>query len=123
MGVNKVFLIGNAGGDPKFKTLDSGTNIATFSMATTDRRFKDDEGNPRTEWHNVVAWGKVAEIVNNYVKKGTQLSVIGQIRTRDYEKDGEKKYFTEIHVEDIELLSRKDDGAKVATPDDDDVPY
>lgn len=120
MGMNKAFLIGNVGKDPEHKTLESGTEICTFSLATSDRRFKDDEGNPRTEWHNIVAWGKVAGIIRDYVTKGTQLSVIGQIRTRKYEKDGEAKYFTEIHIEDMEILSKK--GA-AAESDDQDVPY
>jgi len=111
MGVNKVILVGNVGRDPEFKTLPSGTHLATFSLATTDRRFKDENGNPRTEWHNIVAWGKTAEFCNSYVKKGSQLYIEGSIRTRSYEQNGQKKYYTEIHVREMEFVgSRRSDG-------------
>jgi single-strand DNA-binding protein len=121
MGINKVILVGNVGRDPEMKSLPSGTNLATFSLATSDRRFKDENGNPRTEWHNIVAWGKLAEIVDRYVTKGNQLYIEGSIRTRTYEQDGQKKYFTEIHAQTI-----REDYGSVAQgfPDDgDDVPF
>lgn len=134
MGVNKVILVGNVGRDVEFRATQGGTNIAKFSLATTDRRFKDENGNPRTEWHNIVAWGKLAEICDRYVTKGKQLYIEGQIRTRTYEQDGQKKYFTEIHAEQMEMLSspsssgggaREDYGAVAQSfPDDaDDVPF
>jgi single-strand DNA-binding protein len=104
MGINKVILVGHVGRDPEFRSLPSGTNIATFSLATTERGFKDENGNPRTEWHNIVAWGKLAEICQRYVTKGKQLYIEGSIRTRSYEQDGQKKYFTEIHVQNMEML-------------------
>ena len=104
MGVNKVILVGNVGRDPEIKSLPSGTRLATFSLATTDRRSKDESGNPRTEWHNLVVWDKLADVVERYVTKGKQLYIEGQIRTRSYEKDGQKKFFTEIHVQQMEML-------------------
>jgi len=137
MGINKVILVGNVGRDPEVKALPSGTRLATFSLATTDRRFKDDQGNPRTEWHNLVAWSGLAEIVEKYVTKGKQLYIEGQIRTRNYEQDGQKKYFTEIHISEMELLGSRQSsdgggfrdsgpsgGPSGGYPDDsDDVPF
>ena len=134
MGINKVILVGNVGRDPDFRSLPSGTNIATFSLATTDMRSKDENGNPRTEWHNIVAWGKLAEICDRFVTKGRQLYIEGSIRTRSYEKDGQKKYFTEVHANTIELLGPRGSGEQDAPsngpgggpsfPDDmDDVPF
>jgi len=133
MGINKVILVGNVGRDPEIKSLPSGTRLATFSLATTDRRFKDESGNPRTEWHNLVAWGRLADIVEQYVSKGKQLYIEGQIRTRSYEQDGQKKYFTEIHIQEMELLGGRpssdgggfrDSGPDNGFPDDvDDVPF
>ena len=138
MGVNKVILVGNVGRDAEFKATQSGQNLAKFSLATTDRRFKDENGNPRTEWHNIVAWGKLAEICDRYVTKGKLLYIEGQIRTRTYEQDGQKKWFTEIHADQMEMLGspssgsgsgagapREDYGAVAqGFPDDaDDVPF
>ena len=134
MGINKVILVGNVGRDVEFRATQSGQNLAKFSLATTDRRFKDENGNPRTEWHNIVAWGKLAEICDRYVTKGKQLYIEGQIRTRTYEQDGQKKYFPEIHLEQMKMLGgrssgsdapREDYGAVAQSfPDDaDDVPF
>ena len=81
MGINKVILVGNVGRDPEVKSLPSGTRLATFSLATTDRRSKDESGQPRTEWHNLVAWGRLADIVEQYVTKGKQL-----YESRSYEE-------------------------------------
>jgi single-strand DNA-binding protein len=135
MGVNKVILVGNVGRDPEIKSLPSGTRLATFSLATTDRRSKDENGNPRTEWHNLVVWDKLADVVERYVTKGKQLYIEGQIRTRSYEKDGQKKFFTEIHVQQMEMLGggggRSGDDSYSGGPSDgggfpddaDDVPF
>lgn len=134
MGINKVILLGNVGRDPEVKSLPSGTRLATFSLATTDRRNKDENGNPRTEWHNLVAWSGLADIVERYVTKGKQLYIEGQIRTRTWEpEDGQKKYFTEIHIQEMELLGGRsssdgggprDPGPTNQFPDDsDDVPF
>ena len=110
MGINKVILVGNVGRDVEFKNLPNGTALAKFSLATTDNRSKDEDGKPRTEWHYIVAWSRLAEICNQYVKKGMQLYLEGQIRTRNYEKDGVRKYFTEIHIFTMEMLGKRDAG-------------
>ena len=133
MGINKVILVGNVGRDPEVKSLPSGTRLATFSLATTDRRSKDENGNPRTEWHNLVVWGPLVDVVEKYVTKGKQLYIEGQIRTRSYDQDGQKKFFTEIHVNQMEMLGGRgsgdgggfrDPGPGNSFPDDtDDVPF
>ena len=104
MGVNKAILLGNVGRDPEIKSLPSGMRLATFSLATTDRRSKDEQGKPRTEWHNIVAWDRMVDIVESYVTKGKQLYIEGQIRTRKYEVDGVTKYRSEVHIREMELL-------------------
>lgn len=106
MGMNKAILLGNVGRDPEMKTMESGTKMAKFSLATTMRRYKDQDGNPQTEWHNLIAWGKLADIVEKYVTTGMQLYVEGNIRTRNWEKDGIKRYMTEIHMENMEMIGR-----------------
>ncbi len=106
--VNKVILLGNVGKDPEVKALPSGQPVANFSIATSDR-YKDQQGNfqDRTEWHNITAYGKLAEIVRDYVKKGNKLYVEGRLTTRSWDdKETNKKvYRTEIVVNDISLLS------------------
>ena len=112
--VNKVFLLGNVGKDPEIRTTPSGMMVGTFSLATTDRQ-KDPQGNwqDRTEWHNLVTFGRTAEIVRDYVKKGNKLFVEGKIQTRswDDEKTQQKRYRTEIIVNDLSLLSGREEGA------------
>ena len=98
MGINKVILVGNVGRDVELRSLPSGTHLGKFSLATTDMRSKDEQGNPRTEWHNIVVWGKLAEFCDQYVSKGRQLYVEGSIRTRSYEKDGQKVYTTDVNI-------------------------
>ena len=106
--VNKVILLGNVGKDPEIRATPSGTMVANFSLATTDR-VKDPSGNwsDRTEWHNLVAFQRTAEIIRDYVKKGSKLYVEGKIQTRSWDDktSGEKKYRTEILVNDLSLLS------------------
>ncbi len=106
--VNKVILLGNVGKDPEIKALPSGQPVANFSIATSDR-YKDQQGNfqDRTEWHNITAYGKLAEIVRDYVKKGNKLYVEGRLTTRSWDdKDTNKKvYRTEIVIADMSLLS------------------
>jgi single-strand DNA-binding protein len=106
--VNKVILLGNVGKDPEIKVLPSGQPVANFSIATSDR-FKDQQGNfqDRTEWHNITAYGKLAEIVRDYVKKGNKLYIEGRLTTRSWDdKETNKKvYRTEIVVADLSLLS------------------
>ena len=111
--VNKVILLGNVGKDPEIRATGGGTMVASFSLATTDRT-KDQSGNwtDRTEWHNLVAFQRTAEIIRDYVKKGSKLYVEGKIQTRSWDdkNTGEKKYRTEIIVNDISLLSGRGEG-------------
>lgn len=106
--VNKVILLGNVGKDPEIKATASGTVVATFSIATSER-FKDKTGNwqDRTEWHNLVAYQRTAEIVRDYVKKGNKLYVEGRLQTSSWDDKttGQKRYKTEIIVNDLSLLS------------------
>ena len=105
--VNKVILIGNLGKDPEVKFTPSGTAVAKFSLATNER-YKDKSGEwqDRTEWHNIVAWQRQAEIIGEYVKKGNKLYIEGRLQTSSWEdkQSGEKKYRTEIIAQDIVLL-------------------
>ncbi|HKF48251.1 MAG TPA: single-stranded DNA-binding protein [Terracidiphilus sp.] len=111
--VNKVILLGNVGKDPEIRSTGGGTMVATFGLATTDRT-KDQQGNwqDRTEWHNVVAYGRTAEIIRDYVKKGHKLFIEGRITTRNWDdkETGKKIYRTEIIVNDLSLLSGREDG-------------
>jgi single-strand DNA-binding protein len=106
--VNKVILLGNVGKDPEFKALPSGQPVVNFSLATSER-FKDQQGNQqeRTEWHNLVAYAKLAEIVRDYVKKGNKLYVEGRLTTRSWDdrETNKKVYRTEIVISDLSLLS------------------
>src|SRR5215831_16446650 len=113
-GVNKVILLGNVGKDPEIRSTPSGTTVASFSLATADRQ-KDQTGNwvDKTEWHNLVAFNRTAEIVRDYVKKGTQLFIEGKIQTRSWDdkESGQKKYRTEILVNELSLLGGRGEGA------------
>lgn len=106
-GVNKVFLLGNVGKDPEIRTTAGGMTVASFTLATADRA-KDAQGNwaDKTEWHNLVAFQRTAEIVRDYVKKGTQVFIEGKIQTRSWDdkESGQKKYRTEILVNELSLL-------------------
>jgi single-strand DNA-binding protein len=106
-GVNKVMLLGNVGKDPEIRTTAGGMTVASFSLATADRQ-KDAQGNwaDKTEWHNLVCFQRTAEIVRDYVKKGTQIFVEGKIQTRSWDDktSGEKKYRTEILINELSLL-------------------
>lgn len=112
--VNKVILLGNVGKDPETRSTGGGTLVANFTLATSDRQ-KDAQGNwqERTEWHNLVAFTRLAEIVRDYVKKGSKLYVEGKIQTRSWDdkETGSKRYRTEIIVNDISLLSGREDGS------------
>jgi len=109
MSVNKVILVGNLGKDPELRYTPSGAAVATFSVATTDR-FKDKDGNQKTEWHNIVAWRQLAEICGKYLHKGKQVYIEGRIQTRSYDdRDGNKRYITEIVADQMQMLGRAGD--------------
>ena len=112
-GVNKVLLLGNVGKDPEIRSTAGGTIVASFSLATADRA-KDQQGNwqDKTEWHNLVAFSRTAEIVRDYVKKGNKLYVEGRLQTSSWDDKttGQKKYKTEIIVSDLSLLSGRGEG-------------
>ncbi|PIB37855.1 single-stranded DNA-binding protein [Maribacter sp. 4G9] len=105
---NKVQLIGNLGQDPEIITMENGTKLAKFSLATTES-YKNAKGEKvdDTQWHNIVAWGKTAEIVENYLLKGKQVAVEGKLTHRSYEtKEGEKRYITEIRCNELLMLGK-----------------
>jgi len=114
-GVNKVFLLGNVGKDPEIRATQSGMTIASFTLATADRQ-KDSAGNwqDKTEWHNLVAFQRTAEIVRDYVKKGTQLFIEGKIQQRSWDdkESGQKRYKTEILVNELSLLGKPGGGGE-----------
>ena len=106
-GVNKVILIGNLGKDPEIIRLESGVKKAVFSLATTEvYRNKEGEKVSHTEWHNIILWRGLAEVAENYLKKGNTVFVEGRIRKREYEdKDGVKRYITDILGDNMTMLS------------------
>jgi single-strand DNA-binding protein len=127
MSVNKVILVGHVGRDPEVRYLDKDVAVANFTLATTERGRKLQNGTEipeRTEWHNIVAWRGLAEISEKFIRKGSQLYIEGKIQTRSWEKDGVKRYTTEIYAETINLLGKKPEHtepinssvASVATP-------
>ena len=106
---NKVQLIGNLGANPEIKTLDGGRKLARFSVATNEtyRNAKGDKVTD-TQWHTLIAWGKVAEIAEKYLKKGSEVAVEGKLINRSYnDKDGNKKYSTEVQVNEVLMLGDK----------------
>jgi single-strand DNA-binding protein len=110
-GVNKVILVGNLGEDPKVRTLENGAVVANFPLATTES-FRDKSGNKveQTEWHNIVVWRGLAEIADKYLRKGSSIYLEGKIRTRSWEdKEGSKRYTTEIVADTFTMLSHKRD--------------
>jgi single-strand DNA-binding protein len=116
-GVNKVILIGNLGADPEVRNLESGIKVATINLATSES-YKDRNGErqTQTEWHRVVVWRGLAEVVEKYLKKGSQVYIEGRLRTRSYEdKDGKKLYVTEIEARDLTMLGKKDNEISSAT--------
>ena len=120
---NKVQLIGRLGQTPEVKKLDSGKTVANFSLATSDK-YKNAKGEliENTEWHNLVAWGKTAEIIEKYVKKGNEIAIEGKLTNRSWEdKDGNKRYATEVLVNEILLMGSKPAGNK--TKKEDDLPF
>jgi single-strand DNA-binding protein len=123
MSLNKVMLIGNVGKDPEIRYLENapaaqGTTpkVATFPLATSERyRDRNGEVKENTEWHNIVVWRALADTVEKYVKKGTQLYVEGRLRTRSWtDQTGAKRYSTEINADSIQLLGRRADNPAAA---------
>jgi single-strand DNA-binding protein len=107
-GVNKAILLGHLGKDPEIRYTPNGTAVATFSLATTER-YKDED---RTEWHRVVAFGRLAEIIGEYLAKGRQVYIEGRIQTRDWEdRDGNKRYTTEIVANQMQMLGSPSGGS------------
>lgn len=105
---NSVRLIGHLGNDPELKTVDNGNKMAKLSIATNDF-YTDKKGEKQTEtiWHNLVAWGKTAELVEQLLHKGTEVAIEGKLNSRSYEKEGEKKYITEVVVNDFAVFTKK----------------
>jgi len=136
VGVNKVILIGNLGAAPEVKYLSNGTTVANFRMATTENRVnRSGEKTALTEWHRIVAFGRLAEICGEYLNKGKQVYVEGRLRTRSWEdKEGNRKWITEIVATQMQMLgaaptdlsaSEKDleIGHEGAPGPDDDIPF
>ena len=108
--VNKVILIGNVGTDPEIRTLESGVKVARVRMATTERSRNRETGDTteHTEWHTITLWRGLADVVDKYVRKGSQIYVEGRLRTREWtDKDNIKRYSTEILADDMKLLGRR----------------
>lgn len=108
MSVNKVILLGNVGRDPEVRYPSQGQIVATFPLATSERGYTTSSGvqvPERTEWHNIVMWGRNAEVAEKYIRKGTRLFIEGRLRTRNYEDRNKiKRYITEIIVDSFEML-------------------
>ena len=136
--VNKVILVGNLGRDAEVKVTASGQSVASFSIATTETWTKDGEKKEKTEWHRIVLWGRQADTLQPYLTKGKQIYVEGRLETRQWEKDGQKHYTTEVKADRIVLLGgggrggdRGDRGdvgyadpmASAAPITDDDIPF
>ena len=116
--LNKVMLIGNLGRDPEVRYTQDGRAVANFSIATTDK-WKDKnsgENKERTEWHRIVAFGRLGEICGEYLSKGKQVYIEGRLRTRSWEKDGITRYTTEIEAISMQMLGTRDSGAGTSTP-------
>lgn len=111
MSVNKAILVGNVGKDPEVRHLEGGISVARFTLATSES-YKNKSGElvKNTEWHNIVAWRQLAELAEKYIRKGGQIYVEGKITNRQYDdKDGNKRYISEIVADNIRLLGRKED--------------
>ncbi|MBI5326702.1 MAG: single-stranded DNA-binding protein [Deltaproteobacteria bacterium] len=120
-GINKAILVGRLGKDPEIKYMPSGIAIANFTIATSENyKDKDGQKQERTEWHRIVAFGKLAEICGEYLTKGKQVYIEGRIQTRSWDdKDGNKKYMTEIVANTMQMLG-KPEGATTSTTAADD---
>lgn len=113
--INKVILVGNVGLDPEVRTLETGVKVARLRLATTERIFnrQTNENTEHTEWHTVTLWRGLAEVVDKYVRKGSQLYIEGSLRSREWERDGVKHYATEIVANEMKLLGRRPEGVQM----------
>lgn len=111
--INKVILLGNVGQDPEVRTLETGVKVARLRLATTERIFnrQTNESTEHTEWHSITLWRGLAEVADKYVRKGSQIYVEGRIRSREWEKDGQRHFGFEIVADDMKLLGRRPEGA------------
>lgn len=111
--INKVILLGNVGMDPEVRSLETGVKVARIRLATSERIFnrQTNESTEHTEWHTITLWRSLAEVVDKYVHKGSQLYIEGRLRSREWEQDGQKRYATEIVADDMKLLGRRQNGA------------
>lgn len=110
--INKVILVGNVGVDPEIRTTESGVKVARVRLATTERLFdrQANETKEHTEWHTITLWRRLADVVDKYVRKGSQIYIEGRLRTREWtDKDNQKRYTTEILADDMKLLGRRGD--------------
>ena len=116
--INKVILVGNVGMDPEVRSLETGVKVARVRLATTERIFnrQTNESTEHTEWHTVTLWRGLAEVVDKYVRKGSQIYIEGRLRSREWEQDGQKRYATEIVADEMKLLGRRQDGTQPAAP-------
>lgn len=114
--INKVILVGNVGLDPEVRTLETGVKVARVRLATTERIFnrQTNETTDHTEWHTVTLWRGLAEVVDKYVRKGSQIYIEGRLRSREWERDGVKHFATEIVADEMKLLGRRPEGAPQA---------
>ena len=131
-GINKCIILGNLGQDPKIQHMPSGGAVTNISVATSESWKDKNTGEQATkaEWHRIVFFNKLAEIAGQYLKKGSKVYIEGSLRTRAWDKDGEKRYTTEIVANEMQMLDSKGDGGNVAsnntqqTPEfDDDIPF
>lgn len=107
---NSVQLIGRLGNDPEIRTFDSGKKMASFSLATNEIYYNSEgEKVEDTQWHNIVVWGKKVDVAENYLKKGSEIACEGKLINRSYEKDGVRKYITEISLNELLMLGKKGD--------------
>ena len=122
--VNKAIIIGNLGKDPEVRYTQSGQAVAHFPVATTDTwTDRDNSRQERTEWHNIVVWGKQAETCGQYLSKGRQVYIEGRIQTRKFEdREGKERYFTEINAREVRFLGSRDGGGARSGQSFDDGP-
>lgn len=112
--INKVILIGNVGADPEVRALEGGVKVARLRIATTERIYnrQTQETKEHTEWHNVTLWRNLADVADRFIRKGSQVYIEGSLRTRDWtDKDGNKRYATEIVANDLKMLGRRGDAS------------